>query len=57
MVLELGDDKLVAWLCSNLDPHTVLGSQPALLSQHILLALLQQLGHNLTEVSLLPTSV
>lgn len=51
MVLELGDDKLVAWLCSKVKPHTVLNSQPPLLSQHILLALLQQLGHNLKEVS------
>ena len=51
LVLELGDDRLVAWLCSQLQPHAILGAHPPLLSQHILLALLQQLGHDLKEVS------
>ena len=51
LVLELGDDRLVAWLTSQLQPHTILGAHPPLLSQHILLALLQQLGHDLKEVS------
>lgn len=48
--LDLGDVSTVAWLCSQVEPQALLGGSPPLLSQHVMLVLLQQLGYDLSEV-------
>ena len=49
--LDLGDISFVAWLCGQVEPQEVLASTPPLLSQQVLLVLLQQLGYDLSTVS------
>ena len=49
--LDLGDVNFVAWLCGQVEPQEVLASTPPLLSQQVLLVLLQQLGYDLSTVS------
>ena len=48
-VLELANADMVAWLCGQVDV-TILRRQPPLLSQGVLLALIQQLGVDLSRV-------
>jgi len=43
----------VAWLCSQVDPGSLLSHRPPALSQQILLSLIQQLGYDLFKVRLL----
>ena len=50
VALNQNDVALVAWICSQVSPHTVLGTSPPLLSQHTLLSLLHHLGHDLSQV-------
>lgn len=49
-VLSLEDISMVAWLCSQLDPGSLLSQNPPMLNQQILLPLIQQLGVDLSEV-------
>lgn len=44
---------MVAWLCSQVDPGSLLSHRPPALSQQILLSLIQQLGYDLFKVRLL----
>lgn len=50
-MLDLGDITLVAWLCAQVEPSALLGSSPPLLSQQVMLVLLQQLSFDLSQVS------
>lgn len=49
-VLNLEDIGMVAWLCSQLDPGSILSQSPPVLSQLTLLSLTQQLGTDLQKV-------
>ena len=49
--LSAEDVEIVIWLCQHLEPAEVLSRQPAKLSQTIILALIQQLGQDLQQVS------
>ena len=51
-VLNLEDISMVAWLCSQLDPGSILSQSPPVLSQLTLLSLIQQLGTDLLKVIL-----
>lgn len=53
-VLGLEDVGMVSWLCQQLDPGSVLSQSPPRLSQHLLLSLIQQLGHDLHKVCAWP---
>lgn len=53
-VLGLEDVGMVSWLCQQLDPGSVLSQSPPRLSQHLLLSLMQQLGHDLHKVCARP---
>ena len=50
-VLTMEDVSRVAWLCSQVDPGSLLSQSPPVLSQQILLPLLQQLGCDLIKVN------
>ena len=52
-MLTLEDVGMVAWLCSQVDPGSLLSHRPPALSQQILLSLIQQLGYDLFKVRLL----
>ena len=45
------DVAMVAWLCGQVDPGSLLSQTPPVLSQQILLPLIQQLGHDLLKVT------
>lgn len=47
--LNCGDVNVVAWLCEKVTPSQVVTSSPPLLSQPVLLSLLQQLGFDLLQ--------
>ena len=49
-VLDREDVSMVAWLCSQVDPGSLLSQKPPVLSQQILLPMLQQLGYDLLKV-------
>ena len=49
-VLSLEDVSMVAWLCSQLDPGSLLSQNPPMLNQQLLLPLIQQLGVELFKV-------
>ncbi|DBB06573.1 hypothetical protein WJX77_011875 [Trebouxia sp. C0004] len=51
-VLTLEDVGMVAWLCSQVDPGSLLSHRPPMLSQQILLSLIQQLGYDLFKDTL-----
>ncbi|DBA67146.1 TPA: hypothetical protein ACH3X2_001468 [Trebouxia sp. C0005] len=51
-VLTLEDVGMVAWLCSQVDPGSLLSQRPPALSQQILLSLIQQLGYDLFKDTL-----
>lgn len=51
-MLTLEDVGMVAWLCSQVDPGSLLSHRPPVLSQQILLSLIQQLGYNMFKVRL-----
>ncbi|KAL0055405.1 hypothetical protein WJX82_000055 [Trebouxia sp. C0006] len=51
-VLTLEDVGMVAWLCSQVDPGSLLSHRPPALSQQILLSLIQQLGYDLFKDTL-----
>ncbi len=42
---------MVAWLCSQVEPGSLLSQKPPVLSQQILLPLIQQLGYDLLKVT------
>ena len=50
-VLDREDVSMVAWLCSQVDPGSLLSQKPPVLSQQILLPMLQQLGYDLLKVN------
>jgi len=50
VALNQNDVALVAWICSQIAPYSVLGASPPLLSQHTLLSLLHHLGHDFSQV-------
>lgn len=56
-VLGLEDVGMVSWLCQQLDPGSVLSQSPPRLSQHLLLSLIQQLGHDLHKVCAWPQNL
>ncbi|GLJ08252.1 hypothetical protein SUGI_0084840 [Cryptomeria japonica] len=47
--LQMSDVSIVSWLCSQVDPHSLLSTIPLPLSQGVLLALVQQLGCDLSK--------
>lgn len=49
--LEAVDDRMVEWLCQQLDPYKLFSMSPMPLEQSVVLSLLQQLGVNLHKVS------
>ena len=50
-VLIMEDVNMVAWLCSQVDPGSLLSQKPAVLSQQLLLPLMRQLGYDLLKVT------
>jgi hypothetical protein len=50
VALNQNDVALVAWICSQISSHSVLGTTPPKLNQHTLLSLLHHLGHEFSQV-------